>query len=162
MNDSPSLPTSPPDDVYALVRAVLRLSRRFHQVLDDPLERSLGLNTKELVVLAAIMDGADTPSAVAERQRLPAPTVTRMVTKLAGLGLLERVTDPSDLRRQHLRLTAEGEATRARTRSTAQDIVQAHFGHLPVDRVQAAQAALDALEAALITQTPEGNPEVNV
>ena len=94
MNDSPSLPTSPPDEVYALVRAVLRLSRRFHQVLDDPLEHSLGLNTKELVVLAAIMDGADTPSAVAERQRLPAPTVTRMVTKLAGLGLLERVSDP--------------------------------------------------------------------
>ena len=40
--------------------------------------------------------------------------------------------------------------------------MQAHFGHLPVDRVQAAQAALDALEAALITQTPEGNPEVKM
>ncbi|WP_102128356.1 MarR family winged helix-turn-helix transcriptional regulator [Deinococcus planocerae] len=141
---SPSHP-----ELYDLVRLTLRLSRRFLSALDEPLEAALGLNTKELLVLAAIMDGAGTPGAVAERQRLPAPTVTRIVTKLVGRGLVERVTDPGDLRRQRLRLTPQGEATRGRTRATAQDIVDAHFGALPAEHVGAALAALRALEADL-------------
>ncbi|MEF2278702.1 MarR family winged helix-turn-helix transcriptional regulator [Deinococcus sp. YIM 134068] len=145
MTDSPHSQ----DELYDLVRLTLRLSRRFLHVLDEPLEQALGLNTKELLVLAAIMDGAETPGAVAERQRLPAPTVTRLVTKLAGLGLVERVVDPGDLRRQRLRLTERGEATRARTRSSAQDIVSARFGDLPAAEVHAALAGLRAVEARL-------------
>ncbi|BDP40875.1 transcriptional regulator [Deinococcus aetherius] len=141
--------SSSQSELYDLVRLTLRLSRRFLSALDEPLEAALGLNTKELLVLAAIMDGADTPGSVAGRQRLPAPTVTRIVTKLVGQGLVERVTDPGDLRRQRLRLTSLGEATRSRTRATAQDIVDAHFGALPAEHVGAALAALRALEADL-------------
>ncbi|WP_216328856.1 MarR family winged helix-turn-helix transcriptional regulator [Deinococcus aestuarii] len=140
---------SSPSELYDLVRLTLRLSRRFLSALDEPLEAALGLNTKELLVLAAVMDGADTPGTVAARQKLPAPTVTRIVTKLVGQGLVERVTDPGDLRRQRLRLTPQGEATRGRTRATAQDIVDAHFGALPAEHVGAALAALKALEADL-------------
>jgi DNA-binding MarR family transcriptional regulator len=140
---------SPSPELYDLVRLTLRLSRRFLAALDEPLEQALGLNTKELLVLAAIMDGADTPGAVAEWQSLPAPTVTRIVTKLAAQGLLERVVDPGDLRRQRLQLTPRGEATRSRTRSSAQDIVDARFGDLPAEHVGAALAALGVLEADL-------------
>ncbi|BBN94244.1 transcriptional regulator [Deinococcus grandis] len=160
MNGSPTLtPTPVMDDLYGLVRLILRLSRRVHHVLDDPLETALGLNTKELLVLATVMDGADTPSAVAQAQNLPAPTVTRMVTKLVQAGLVRRVTDPSDLRVQRLELTPDGQATRARTRAVAQDIVHAHFGHLPPERVQAALTALAALDAALHAPLPHpGDP----
>lgn len=147
MNRSSSPRT--PDELYALVRQTLRLSRRFRQVLDEPLEQAVGLNTKEVLVLAAVMDGLDTPGTVADHHRLPAPTVTRMVTKLADRGLLERVVDPADLRRQRLRLTPAGEATRRRTRAASQDIVGAHFGHLPPATVHAALVALGELEAAL-------------
>ncbi|UBV43297.1 MarR family winged helix-turn-helix transcriptional regulator [Deinococcus taeanensis] len=151
MTSSPPVPTPLPhtDDLYSLVRLILRLSRRVHHVLDDPLETALGLNTKELVVLATIMDGAATPGAVAQAQNLPAPTVTRMITKLVQAGLVQRFTDPSDLRLQRLELTAQGQATRARTRAVAQDVVHAHFGHLPPERVQAALNALQALDQAL-------------
>ncbi|MEW6422563.1 MAG: MarR family winged helix-turn-helix transcriptional regulator, partial [Deinococcota bacterium] len=121
MKSSPS----PSDELYTLVRQTLRLSRRFRQVLDEPLEQAVNLNTKEVLVLGAVMDGFDTPGAVAEHHCLPAPTVTRIVTKLAGQGLLERVCDPADLRRQRLRLTPAGEAARARTRAAAHEIVQA-------------------------------------
>ncbi|GGS20642.1 MarR family winged helix-turn-helix transcriptional regulator [Deinococcus knuensis] len=142
-------PGDPGDALYLLVRTTLRFSRRFKHALDEPLERALGLNTKELLVLASVMDGYDTPGAVAARQNLPAPTVTRIVTKLVGAGLVQRVTDPADLRLQRLQLTPQGEATRARTRATGQDIVQAHFGHLPPEKVQAALNALNALDEAL-------------
>lgn len=150
----PPAASSTDDALYLLVRTTLRLSRQFRQALDEPLERALGLNTKELLVLASVMDGFDTPGAVAARQNLPAPTVTRIVTKLVGAGLVQRVTDPADLRLQRLRLTPQGEATRARTRATGQDIVQAHFGHLPPERVQAALAALNALDEALNAAPP--------
>lgn len=144
------MPTAPePDELYTLVRTALRLSRRFRQSLDEPLEDALGLNTKELLVLSAILDGFDTPGAVTERHRLPAPTVTRIVTKLVAAGLVERRSDPGDLRRQRLHPTESGAQTRARTRATAQDIVQAHFGHLPAELVHAALGALTRLDGAL-------------
>lgn len=146
-----------PDDLYTLVRTVLRYSRRFRQVLDEPLEQALGLNTKELLVLAAIMDGFDTPSAVAERHSLPAPTVTRIVTKLVSDQLVVRVTDPSDLRRQRLQLTPNGEKARIRTRQNARSIVQKHFGHLNPADIDAALVALKALEVGLFKPASEVN-----
>ncbi|MFC4425963.1 MarR family winged helix-turn-helix transcriptional regulator [Deinococcus navajonensis] len=148
MNEAPPVLLET-DELYTLVRTTLRLSRRFRQSLDEPLEDALGLNTKELLVLSAIMDGFDTPGAVAERHRLPAPTVTRIVTKLVTAGLLERRSDPGDLRRQRLHPTESGAQTRARTRSTAQDIVQSRFGHVPAQVVHAALEALNRLDEAL-------------
>lgn len=157
MSSSPS----PSDELYALVRQTLRLSRRFRQVLDEPLEQAVNLNTKEVLVLGAVMDGFDTPGAVAEHHCLPAPTVTRIVSKLAGQGLLERISDPADLRRQRLRLTPAGEAARVRTRAAAHEIVQAHFGHLPPAQVHAALSALESLEASLaLPQEKQSREEV--
>lgn len=149
MNSPEPSSSAETDELYTLVRTVLRLSRRFRQTLDEPLEQALGLNTKELLVLAAVMDGFDTPGAVASRHSLPAPTVTRIVTKLVASGLVERISDPGDLRRQRLQLTEAGARTRARTRATAQDIVEAQFGHLPAPTVHAALEALAVLDAAL-------------
>lgn len=144
-------PHTPPDidELYDVVRFTLRLARIFNQQLDEPLEQALGLNTKELLVLGAIMDGAQTPGTIATRQNLPAPTVTRIVSKLVDAGLVERATNAGDLRRCDLRLTAQGQATRARVRATGQDIVQTHFGHLSPDTIRAAHAALTHLHAAL-------------
>ncbi|MFC4637348.1 MarR family winged helix-turn-helix transcriptional regulator [Deinococcus hohokamensis] len=148
MNDAAPPPLET-DELYTLVRTALRLSRRFRQSLDEPLEEALGLNTKELLVLSAILDGFDTPGTVAERHRLPAPTVTRIVTKLVAAGLVERRSDPGDLRRQRLHPTESGALTRARTRATAQDIVHSRFGQLPAGVVHAALEALTRLDEAL-------------
>lgn len=146
-------PGSPPEaassELYDLIRLTLRLSRRFRQALDEPLETALGLNTKELLVLASVMDGEQTPGRIASRQSLPAPTVTRIVSKLVSAGLVERVSDPADLRCFHLHLTPQGVATRARTRQTGQAIVASHFGHLPPERIEAALRAMQAFHDAL-------------
>lgn len=149
MTSSPSPTPTATDDLYDVVRLTLRLSRRFLQALDEPLEHATGLNTKELVVLAAIMDGASTPGKVAAAQNLPAPTVTRIVTTLVEAGLVERVTDPTDLRRFELRLTPQGQATRASVRASGISIVETHFGHVPDATVQAALSALKTLHESL-------------
>ena len=155
-----SLPTPPlseaqTDSLYEMIRLTLRLSRRFRQALDEPLETALGLNTKELLVLASIMDGEQTPGRIASKQNLPAPTVTRIVSKLVKNGLVERVSDPADLRCFHLHLTPQGRATRARTRETGQAIVASHFGHLPPQRIGAALKAMQDFHDALSLPLPE-------
>ena len=149
MTLSPSPTLTATDDLYDVVRLTLRLSRRFKHALDEPLEQATGLNTKELVVLAAIMDGASTPGKVAAAQNLPAPTVTRIINTLVEAGLVERVTDPTDLRRFELRLTPQGQATRASVRANGMTIVGTHFGHVPDATVQAALHALRALHEVL-------------
>jgi DNA-binding MarR family transcriptional regulator len=156
MSLPPSSPAEPQNtELYDLIRLTLRLSRRFRQALDEPLETALGLNTKELLVLASIMDGAQTPGRIAARQSLPAPTVTRIVSKLVNSGLVERVSDPADLRCFQLKLTPQGEATRARTRQTGQATVASHFGHLPPQRIHAALRAMQDLHDALNAPLPE-------
>ncbi|PJI52331.1 hypothetical protein CTI14_44125, partial [Methylobacterium radiotolerans] len=42
-------------DLGEVVRLTLRLSRRFRRALDEPLLSELGLNVKELLVLAAVI-----------------------------------------------------------------------------------------------------------
>lgn len=152
---SESRAETPPDGLYDLIRLTLRLSRRFRQALDEPLETALGLNTKELLVLASVMDGEQTPGRIASKQNLPAPTVTRIVSKLVSAGLVERVNNPADLRCFHLRLTPQGVATRARTRETGQQVVASHFGHLPPQRIGAALKAMQDFHDALSLPLPE-------
>jgi DNA-binding MarR family transcriptional regulator len=51
-------------------------------------------------------------SALADRLSCDASYVTGLADRLEGLGLVERVADPSDRRVRHLRLTSEGVAMR--------------------------------------------------
>lgn len=141
-------------DLLSLVRAVLRLSRAFHAALDEPLETRLGLNIKELTVLAAITDGDLYPSHIAARHQLPAPTVTRLLARLTQLGLVRRVVEPGDLRRFRLELTEEGQRAREQTRADSERILRELFGHLPPERVRRALRALSELEASLTAERP--------
>lgn len=136
---------SPQPELYALIKQVTQLSRAFRRTLDEPLDTALGLNIKEATVLVAIMEGVNTPGRLAEHHSLPAPTVTRIVTKLERAGLVQRVSDATDLRRQHLELTPSGAATRARIAQVSQATAQQHFGHLPAADVKAARLALSTL-----------------
>ena len=78
-------------------------------VLDDSeadLE-ALGLSPKVLFLLIAVED-YPFPAEIARKSRLPPPTVTYMVKQLEGKGLLERRTEPGDLRKYRLIKTVAG------------------------------------------------------
>ncbi|MFC4453282.1 MarR family winged helix-turn-helix transcriptional regulator [Deinococcus sonorensis] len=135
--------------VHALVSQTLRLARRLHAALDEPLEQLLGMNTKEMMILATLMDGASSPGEIAARQHLPAPTVTRLVSRLVELGLVERITESHDLRRCRLQLTELGRSTRERNRQTVSEVLYQRFGHLPADQVEVALQAIRALDAEM-------------
>lgn len=76
----------------------------------------LGLETKELFVLAAV-DENPYPAELATALCMPKPTVTVNVKRLEAAGFLRREIDPSDLRRHRLQLTPAGR--KAMTRGTA-------------------------------------------
>src|ERR1700761_8590870 len=68
---------------------------------------ALGLETKDLFVLAAI-DEHPHPAALADTLCMPKPTVTVYLKRLEGAGLVRREIDPADLARHRLTLTAAG------------------------------------------------------
>lgn len=102
--------------VAALRDAIARLNRRLRQT------RPLGeLTQTQLSALTSLdLAGALTPSELAEAERVQPPTMTRIVAKLADLGLVQRVPHPTDGRQVILSATRSGRAMLARN-SRARD-----------------------------------------
>jgi DNA-binding MarR family transcriptional regulator len=88
------------------IRALARMARQ--------LERSSGdLNLAHYRVLAAVADGDERASRVAERLALGKPTVSAAVESLTGRGLLSREDAAEDRRAATLSLTPAGKAALA-------------------------------------------------
>ncbi|NNG38609.1 winged helix-turn-helix transcriptional regulator [Flexivirga sp. ID2601S] len=85
--------------------------------------RALGLDPKELFVLAAIED-QPYPAAIAADLLMPKATVAAHLKKLQAEGYVDREIDPGDLRRHRLRLTAKGQQVTAEGMA----LVTAEFG----------------------------------
>jgi MarR family transcriptional regulator, organic hydroperoxide resistance regulator len=68
---------------------------------------TLGLETKELFVLAALEEHPY-PAQLAVTLSMPKPTVTVYVKRLEAAGFVSREIDAADLRRHRLRLTPAG------------------------------------------------------
>lgn len=115
------------------VRALARLARA--------LERSSGdLNLAHYRVLAAVADGDERASRVAERLALGKPTVSAAVESLCGRGLLARQVSGDDRRVATLSPTPAGEAALA-------EVEEVMVGR--IDEILARTEDPDAVVAAL-------------
>lgn len=95
-------------DRVEAVRTVVRMSRVF--------ERACGeLNLAHYRVLAAVAQGEQRASQVAERLALGKPTISASVEALCRRGLLTREQSRADQRAATLRLTRAGERLLAQT-----------------------------------------------
>src|SRR5580698_11087531 len=74
---------------------------------------ALGLETKDLFVLAAI-DEHPHPAALADTLCMPKPTVTVYLKRLVAANFVRREIDAGDLRRHRLNLTPVGRKIMAR------------------------------------------------
>lgn len=123
-----------PEDVSALSEdlrlACMRISRRVR------FESTGEVAPHQFSVLARLEDGPLTPRALADIEKVSAPSMTRTVGCLADDGLVERHDDPDDGRRILVELTADGRATLERTRRRRDRWMAERVGEL-TDREQA-------------------------
>jgi DNA-binding MarR family transcriptional regulator len=118
------------------IRALARMARQ--------LERSSGdLNLAHYRVLAAVADGDERASRVADRLALGKPTVSAAVESLTKRGLLSREDAAEDRRAATLSLTPAGEAALAEVEGEMVARLDEFFDRTPdPDAVLAALAQL--------------------
>ena len=109
--------TIPNSDLAGHLRlTIVRAARRLRQEAGSDLSPSLtaALSTVE-------RHGPMTPSELAARERIQRPTATRVLARLAEVGLVERTPDPHDGRSSLVAATPAARALLAelRTRKTA-------------------------------------------
>jgi DNA-binding MarR family transcriptional regulator len=143
--------TSPPlPEIAARLRlAVVRTARRLRQ--DAAEAEGEGALSPTLTAALATIDvhGPLTPSELAERERVRRPTATRVISRLAELGLATRTPDPSDGRACLIATTTEGRALLKRLRGRKNAYLAKRMRDLDPDEVATLERAAEILERML-------------
>lgn len=138
--------TKPSDDdqvelAMRLRMAIARLARNLRQQSDSDLTPS------QQILLATILDhGPATPTDIAAREQVSAPTISRALGGLEEQGLISRRPDEADGRVTKVSITEEGrkQLTLARKRRNAW--LAQRLGHLDKKDQERLTGALDVLE----------------
>ena len=95
---------------FALYSASLAMTKFYKPLLDE-----LGLTYPQYLVMLVLWerDGVMV-SEIGERLSLDSGTLTPLLKRLEGAGLVARIRDTQDERRVHITLTAEGRKLKAR------------------------------------------------
>lgn len=142
--DIPDIPDVPaPDDLAPALRmAVMRLARRLR--LEDT---AADATISQLSALAVIeKHGPIGIGDLAARERVQPPTMTRMVTNLESLGLIDRAGDARDRRVVRVAITAAGSEALADSRRRRTAFLAANVRTLPETERRALLRALPILE----------------
>jgi DNA-binding MarR family transcriptional regulator len=141
MTTEPVLPDI--DEVAARLRlAVARLGRHLRQ------QAGTGLSPSQHAVLASIDANTSlTLGELATIEQVAPPTITRIVTKLADDGLVERTVDPVDRRVTRVSVTAEGHRRMDLSRHRRNAWLARKIDDLAAGDAVRLAAALDVLEA---------------
>jgi DNA-binding MarR family transcriptional regulator len=99
--------------------------------------------------------GPLTFGALAERERVAPPSITKVVAKLEAEGVVERAADAEDRRFSLVRTTPAGEDLLAEDRRRKTAWLTARIGELTDAEQRRLAAALDVLDR-LATHEPDG------
>ena len=139
------------DDDQIIEQAVQLYGRTL--ALSDPgrLEAwvGLGLTLTQIRVLYVLrQDGGAPAGFLAERLRVTPPTLTRIVDRLARLGLVRRREDDEDRRLVRHHLTAKGSETLAELERTGRAFLTEILRQLPKEKLERLLCALEDLSQA--------------
>jgi DNA-binding MarR family transcriptional regulator len=111
---------------------------------------SLGLTIQKYRVLAYLDQAPATPSELAYRLTVQAPTVTRLVAGLTERGYVSREVDDSDRRRNVLRVTGAGRRAIAQASTASQAALDRILAPLPARERAAVDRGLQLLGGAML------------
>jgi len=137
-----------PDDLDRLRVALLRLSRRIRA-------NSVGeLTPSQFAMFVSVVKfGPCTISHLAELEHVKAPSASKIVAALEGLGLVERRDDPEDRRCSVIVATRSGHDYFDEVRVAGRSWLASRVSMLEADDVGLIDAALPALERLLATES---------
>jgi DNA-binding MarR family transcriptional regulator len=136
------------DPTDAVKSSVARLASSAALFVDAFAER-IGLNPTDLRCLQVVVDRPGvTASELGDRSALTSGAVTGVLDRLERAGLVERVADPADRRRTHVRALPKGEAA------------VSGISDALASGVDAVLAPLDQRQAAAVRGFVEGLPAV--
>ena len=119
---------------------VLRLSRKIRS------EASGDLSEAQYCVLAGLTNhGPSTPRALAERDGVQPPTMTRTIAALESAGLVVRSAPPTDGRQVHIELTDAGTAVVDETRRRRTEWMEEMLRHLTAEERATVEEAVAIL-----------------
>ena len=131
-----------PNDTQRLALAVARLNRRLRQ------ERQSELTPTQLSVLGTLTQlGPTSPSAVAARERVSAPSATRTLNCLVDEGHVIREPHPHDGRQVVVTISELGEKTLAEERRRRDEWL-----HLRLQQLDARERAVLREASVLLTE----------
>ena len=124
--------------------AITRVARRLRQEANADLSPSL---TSALASIEG--HGPVTPSELANWERVQRPTITRVLTRLTELGLIERAADPADGRSTLVSITPSGRGVLSELRTRRDAFLADRLSNLsPEDRAVLDRAS-EVLESLL-------------
>ncbi len=129
--------------------AITRLHRRLRQ------QSAGGLTQSQGSALASVGQlGSPTLGALASRESVQPPSMTRIVAGLEELGLVTRVVDPSDRRVARVTLTDQGSEVLARSRSLKNAFLAGQLHGLSADERQRLGELTGLLERLVAQDEP--------
>ncbi|MFC3964417.1 Rv0880 family HTH-type transcriptional regulator [Nocardia jiangsuensis] len=135
-----------PTDVRALAGelslAVVRLTRHLRGRRADS-----QISLTQLSAIATLLrDGAMTPGALAARERVQPPSMTRVIASLTELGLVERKPHPTDGRQIIVSLSPAGQALLADEASAREAWMTEQLSGLESDEIDVLNRAVGIMK----------------
>ncbi|MEV0356987.1 MarR family transcriptional regulator [Nocardia sp. NPDC050697] len=135
-----------PTDVRALAGelslAVVRLTRHLRGRRADS-----QISLTQLSAIATLLrDGAMTPGALAARERVQPPSMTRVIASLTELGLVERKPHPTDGRQIIVSLSPAGQALLADEASAREAWMTEQLSGLDGDEIDVLHRAVGIMK----------------
>lgn len=129
--------------VARLRRVIGRLARQLNATSTEE-----GLTPTQASVLGLVaVRGPLGLAELAELEGLNPTMLSRIVRKLDEVGLIRRLTDPSDLRAARVEITSSGTVVHERVRAQRTQVVSACLEELPSEQSDELMRALPALES---------------
>ena len=136
---------APRSQVPTATTSIAAVARMFEVTLE-----SVGLTIQKYRVLAYLDQAPSTPSELAYRLTVQAPTVTRLVAGLAELGYVSREVDGNDRRRNVLRVTGTGRRAIAQASAASQAALDRILAPLAARDRAAVERGLQLLGGAML------------
>jgi DNA-binding MarR family transcriptional regulator len=126
-----------------LALAVIRFARQLRSQRSDS-----KVTLTQLSALSTLAkEGSMTPGALAVRERVRPPSMTRVLTSLAEQGLVVRTAHPADGRQVMVSASAEGVELVEAEQRASQEWLLTQLGKLDPDQRQTLIAAADLMSA---------------